>query len=230
MSFCHVSAPGYEHVGIFEVGRVVKGVDPETNLVNERKMLCVTLFSKTAALEELYLRMRDIVAVLADDIKHREVTFEKREPTHSWQHPKNLNAVICGGKEIGEIGLIHPSIVKKIDKKCAIVYAEIDVADFAELDSLGIKYDEPSKYPEMEVDLTFRTAFFAPIGATLKNIGSPLVKNVSVADIYDDEKGRALTVRIVFSDKEKTLTRDEVNEVVNELIEKLAKIGVALKQ
>lgn len=216
--------------GIFEVGRVVKGVDPETNLVNERKMLCVTLFSKTAALEELYLRMRDIVAVLADDIKHREVTFEKREPTHSWQHPKNLNAVICGGKEIGEIGLIHPSIVKKIDKKCAIVYAEIDVADFAELDSLGIKYDEPSKYPEMEVDLTFRTAFFAPIGATLKNIGSPLVKNVSVADIYDDEKGRALTVRIVFSDKEKTLTRDEVNEVVNELIEKLAKIGVALKQ
>ena len=56
------------------------------------------------------------------------------------------------------------------------------------------------------------------------------MKNVSVADIYDDEKGRALTVRIVFSDKEKTLTRDEVNEVVNELIEKLAKIGVALKQ
>lgn len=216
--------------GLFEIGRAVKGVNAETNLVDEHKLLCITLFSKTASLEGLYLRLADIVSVIASEIKHRDVTFEKREPSAKWQHPKNLNAIICGGREIGVIGLPHPTVAKKIDKKSSIVYAEIDVGEFAKIDALPIEYDEPSKYPEMEADLTFRTPVFAPIGLALKKIDSPLVKSVHVVDKYDDEKGRALTVRIKFSDKEKTMTRDEVNEVVNELIESLSKIGIELKQ
>ena len=216
--------------GIFEIGRIADGVDPETNLVNEHKKLCITLFSKTRTQEQLYLYLRDMIAVLCDDIKHRGVTFEKAAQAHSWQHPKNLNTILCAGKAIGEMGLPYPTIAAKIDKKAAIVYAEIDVEAFAQIESGSIVYDEPSKYPEIEVDLTFLSPVFAPIGDAIRAAQSALVKAVRVADIYDDEQGRALTVRITFADKTKTLTREEVTAVTDAVIADLEQKGISLKQ
>ena len=107
--------------GIFEIGRIADGVNRETNLVNEHKMLCITLFSKTKSVEQLYLYLRDIIAVLVDDIKHKSVSFEKTEVSHSWQHPKNLNKIICDGLVIGEMGLPYPTINAKIDKNLFII-------------------------------------------------------------------------------------------------------------
>ena len=216
--------------GVFEIGRVADGVDEITGLCNERKMLCVTLFDKTASPEQLYLSLRDMLATMADDIKHESLTFEKLEAVHSYQHPRNLNAVICAGRKIGEIGLVHPTVAKKIDKKASMVYAELDVAAFAEIPAKEIVYEEPSKYPEMEVDLTFRTERFAPLGEAVAAIGSKLVKKVSVADTYTDEQGKSISIRLLFSDKSKTLTREEVSAVTDALIEKLKQNGISLKQ
>ncbi|MBR1459801.1 MAG: phenylalanine--tRNA ligase subunit beta, partial [Oscillospiraceae bacterium] len=134
------------------------------------------------------------------------------------------------GKAIGEMGLPYPTIAAKLDKKAAIVYAEIDVEAFAQIESGSIVYDEPSKYPEIEVDLTFLSPVFAPIGDAIRAAQSALVKAVRVADIYDDEQGRALTVRITFADKTKTLTREEVTAVTDAVIADLEQKGISLKQ
>lgn len=216
--------------GIFEIGRVVDGVNAETNLCNEKKMLCITLFSRIKSNEQLYLQLRDMIAVLLDDIKHKSVNFEKTEQSHAWQHPKNLNSIICDGKKIGEIGLPYPTAATKIDKKASIVYAEIDVAELAEIKSDGIVYDEPSKYPEIEVDLTFRSDYFAPVGKALKEINSPIIKKVSVVDTYIDDIGKSITVRILFADKTKTLTREEVSSVTDTLIDMLKQQNIVMKE
>ncbi len=215
--------------GVFEIGRVVDGVNAETNLANEQKKLAITLFSKTKSLEQLYLELRDMLCVMADDIKHEALAFTKKEAVSSYQHPRNLNAITCGGVEIGEIGVVHPTVSKKLDKKAAIVYAEIDVQAFSAIAGSGIAYAEPSKYPEMEVDLTFVTNQYAPIGEAISAVNSALVQKVSVADTYEDESGKSITVRIVFADKTKTLTREEVTAVVDAIIAKLSENGVSLK-
>ena len=221
---------GYaDDFGVFEIGRVVDGVNAETNLVNEQKKLAVTLFSKTKSTEQLYLELRDILAVTADEIKHLPLAFAKKEASHSYQHPRNLNAILCGGVEIGEIGVAHPTVGKNIDKKAAIVFAEIDVAKFAELTAKGIAYDEPSKYPEMDVDLTFVNDLYAPIGKAIEAADCPLIRKVSVVGTYEDEAGKSITVRIVFADRTKTLTREEVSAVVDGIIADLAKDGISLK-
>lgn len=218
-----------QNFGIFEIGRTADGVNPETNLCNEHKKLCITLFSRTKSVEETYLELRDMLAIIADDIKHSALSFEKIEATHSYQHPRNLNAIICNGKIIGEIGVVYPTISKKIDKKASIVYAEIDVADFAETETLPLIYDEPSKYPEMEIDLTFMADKFDLIGNTIKSVKSALIKKVSVAGTYTDNVGKAITVRILFSDKTRTLTREEVSAVTDQIIENLKASGINLK-
>ena len=214
--------------GVFEIGCVVDGLR-EDGLCNEKKKLAITLYSKTESVETLYGKLCNIIAVLADDIKHAPVKFVKKEATHSYQHPRNLNAVFCGDVELGEIGVVYPTVSKKIDKKAAIVYAELDVTDFANCDKVALLYDEPSKYPEMDIDLTFMTDIFAPVGEAVKAHGGALVKNIKVTDRYADESGKSLSVRITFADKTRTLTRDEVMVVANKVIAELAGKGIALK-
>lgn len=215
--------------GVFEIGRVTNGVNAETGLCNEEKKLCITLFSKTQSTEQLYLSLRDMLAVLADDIKHEAITFRRMEASHSYQHPKNLNAVICAGEELGELGVVYPTVSKKIDKKAAIVYAEIDVEKLAAIKGKDIAYAEPSKYPEMEVDLTFLCDKYAPIGEAIAKAACPLIQKVSVVGRYEDEAGKTITIRLVFSDKTKTLTREEVSAVTDGIVETLKAEGILMK-
>lgn len=118
--------------GIFEIGHVVDGVD-ENNLAKEHKKLCVTLFSKVDNVETLYFRLRDMLCVAVSDILHKDLSFHAMTATHSYEHPKNLNAIVLDGVELGEIGVAHPVVGKNIDKKAAIVFAEIDTEALASL-------------------------------------------------------------------------------------------------
>ena len=213
---------------VFEIGRVVDGLK-DNGLCNEHKKLAVTLYSKTKDTEQIYFELRDILAVIADDIKHEALTFEKAEATHSYQHPKNLNKICCAGHILGEIGIVNASVAKKIDKKANIVYAEIDIEEFANIDNASIRYEEPSKFPEIEIDLSFVSNTFAPIAEAVKAAECPLIKSVDVVDTYTDDNGKSITVRLLFSHPEKTLTKEEVGTVVNEIVKTLDGQGIKMK-
>ena len=60
--------------GIFEIGRVVDGVD-DNNLCVEKKKLAITLYSRSRPMPTLYFDLRDILEVMADDLKHKKLTL-----------------------------------------------------------------------------------------------------------------------------------------------------------
>ena len=217
--------------GIFEIGRVVTGLDENNNCI-EKKKLAITLFSKIAPVSVLFYKLRDILEIMSDDIKHKPLTFEAKQAEYPYQHPVNLNRVFCDGVEIGEIGIVYPTVQKKIDKKASIVYAEIDVEAFANIKNASIQYIEPSRFPEMEIDLSFISKTFAPISIAIAEAKSPLVKNVYVTDIYEDENdgSKSITTRIVFAHPERTLTKEEVTEVTDKIIDSLKDKGIELKK
>ena len=214
--------------GIFEIGRTVDGID-ENNLCREHKKLAITLFSKTETTETLYFKLIRMISVAVDDIKHKSLSFTAKETGLNYIHPKNFNAIVCDGKEIGEIGVVHPEVLKNIDKKANVVFLEVDMKDLVETENAGIKYAEASKYPSIEVDVTFVADTFRPIKEAIALINSELVKKTSVVDTYNDANGKSITIRIVFSHPERTLVKDEVMAIVNELIAKLESKGIKLK-
>ncbi len=214
--------------GVFEIGRVVEGLKDD-GMCDEHKKLAITLFSKTSTMEQLYFKLRDIIAVFADDIKHQPLTFEKADAVHSYQHPKNLNKIYCGGVLIGEMGIVNSTVSKKIDKKANIVFAEIDVPKFAKIKNASISYVEPSKFPEIEIDLSFVAEKFEPIAKAIENTKCELIKSVAVTDIYTDDSGKSITTKLVFSHRERTLTKEEVMKVADSIIEELSKQNINLK-
>ena len=217
--------------GIFEIGRVVDGVDSD-NLCIEHKKLAVTLYSKTAEIRDLYFKLRDMLAVIADDLKHLPLDYQTAEPAHSYEHPVNLNTVLLDGKEIGTIGIVHPVVSRKIDKKSNIVFAEIDMDAFAGVKNASISYDEPSKFPPMDYDISVIVpsgVFFRDLKKCWENEGGEILKSTRIVDTYDTDLFHSITIRFEFSSAERTLSSNEVQEIMNRVIENLKNIDVNLR-
>lgn len=217
--------------GIFEIGRVVNGVN-DKNLCIERKKLAITLFSKTKDVKTLYFELRDMLAVIADDLKHKSLSYHKAEPKHSYEHPVNLNTVVLDGIEIGEIGIVHPVVGKKIDKKASIVFAQIDMDSFASVKNASIVYEEPSKFPPIDYDISVelpKGMFFEKLSECWKNEGGKILRNTKIVDTYDTEAIHSITIRFEFSSNERTLASAEVQQIMDKVIENLKNIGIALR-
>lgn len=215
--------------GIFEIGHTVDGLD-ENNLCREYKKLAITLYSKTKTTAALYFELRDMLAILTDDLRHHPLAFAPMEATHSYEHPRNLNRILCDGAELGVIGVPHPQVSAKIDKKAAIVFAEVDVQAFAAISDAGIHYVEPSRFPEIEVDLSFVSDTFAPIARAIESAKCDLIQGIEVVDTYQDASGKSITTRLTFAHPERTLTREEVMAVADSIIKALAMENIPLKK
>ncbi len=217
--------------GIFEIGRVIKGLD-ENNLCVEKKNLAITLFSKTKDIKTLYLELRDILGVLTRDIKHTELTFTKKEATHYYEHPVNLYSLSIDGMEIGTMGIVHPAVMKKLDKKAGVVFAELDMDIFTEASTDALIYDEPSKFPAMTYDLSVELPagmFFDTLSTAWKNEDNGLLKSVKIVDTYDTDTVHSITVRFEFSSTVRTLSGEEIGAIMDKVMANMQSLGVTLR-
>ncbi|MCR5653097.1 MAG: phenylalanine--tRNA ligase subunit beta [Ruminococcus sp.] len=230
---CQVNTnTGYSaEFSIFEIGRVVEGVD-ENNLAIEKKNLAITLFSKLCDMKTLYFRLRDVLATITDDLKHKELGFTSIEPAHAYEHPINLYEITLDDRSIGRIGIVHPVVSKKIDKKANIVFAEIDIEKFAECENDSITYSEPSKFPPMTYDLSLELSpdkLFSDLRECWTNIAQNILKSVRIVDTYDTDAIHSITIRFEFGSNERTLESNEVQEIMDNVIANLEKIDVKLR-
>ena len=148
-------------------------------------------------------------------------------------HPVNTFSVLVDGKEVGTLSVPHPTVLSSIDKKCAVAFFEIDSVAFAGCDIGKIKYAEPSKFPGMDIDLTFNADIslvnLGKLTAIAKAAAGESLTDVKVKDIYTADGVTALTLRFSFVSYERTLTRAEVQAMSDEIIKEFAKENLNMK-
>jgi phenylalanyl-tRNA synthetase beta chain len=220
------------HFGIFEMGRVVVG-QLNNGDCDERKSLGIVLFSRDADEETLFFRLRDFVSDLLLAVKRICPSYVKVKLSHAWQHPVNTFDVRLDDVSVGNLGTIHPANTQKIDKKAAIVYAEIDMNTLAEVVAAPIKYSEPSKFPGIDVDLSFvlgQGIQFARIADAISMLDCELLSGYSFTDTFGLGEGEiSATIRLTFASKERTLARAEIQPALDLLVGRLSTQGIALK-
>lgn len=217
--------------GIFEIGRVVEGVNTKGE-ANEKRHLGIVLYSKEMSEKALYLKAVDIVNTIVEELKHQKVTYKKCENTHAWQHPKNTTNIFIGDTAIGVMNTIHPSTLKKIAKNCFVVCIEIDMDEFDNVEFNDLSFSEPSKFPTVDYDLSL----VIPEGLRFDEMSScwlakriPELKDVKVIDIYDFEDTKSITLRFSFGLDDRTLTGEEVAARVDKIVSNLNDKGVVLR-
>ena len=225
---------GYsDDFGIFEIGHTVDGLR-ENGECDEQNKLGVALYSKIRGEEALFHAAVGIVRELVGDILHTEPQFAHAEPDYDFEHPVNSFDILVQGVKIGYISVPHPTVCENIDKKCAIAFFEIKTESFAKCTVLRQKYSEPSKFPTIEIDVTFAadpaSLDFPKLTSLAKEAAGGLLSDMWVKDIYTAEDGSvATTLRFSFLSRERTLTKQELSVVVEAITNSFAALGIAVK-
>lgn len=233
LSFAKENKSYAESFGIFEIGHTVNGYR-EDGSCNEENRLGAVLFSKAKSEEALFTEARNIIAELTSDILHKSVDFAAAEPEFNYEHPRNSFAVIIDGARVGTLAVLHPSVLSNIDKKCAIAFFEIKTEAFAKTAVSRISYKAPSKFPTIEIDLTFNANLeelsFSEVIKLSRESAGALLSDVKAKDIYTKEEGKtALTLRFFFSSAERTLTKQELQPTTEAIISALAACNLTFK-
>ena len=216
--------------GIFEICRVVRGLD-ENGLCNERRTLGLALFSKVQSEESLYYQAVAMVNDLLFAARQINPDYRKQAPDHPWQHPKNTSAIDCLGLQIGTICALHPLNLGLLDKNGAVVCVEIDMDTIDGLEALAFRYQEPSRFPSIDYDLTIRLGAQQSYGQARAIIAArdiPHLSDIKVVDIYHGELGAHVTIRLQFLSAEQTLVREDIQAHVDRLIEAWKQNGIEL--
>ena len=217
--------------GIFEIGRVAAGVKDD-GTANERRRLGIVLFDKTISEKDLFFKAVSMVNEIFLQIKHKAPVLAKVQPSHAWQHPKNTASIACDGVTVGAINTLHPANAQKLDKNGSAVCIEIDVDDFITIVGDNILFIEPSTQQSTYYDLSLimkEGVTFAAMSECWNKLELSELNNVKVIDTYEKDGVKSITIRLIFSSKEKTLEMDEVQTWIDEILANLKNIGIEMK-
>ena len=233
LSFAKENRGYADDFGIFEIGHTVDG-KRENGECDEQNKLGVLLYSKTKNEETLFLRAVDAVRELVCDILHKTPEFVSADCDYDFEHPVNSFDITVDGKKIGYISVPHPTVCENIDKKCAIAFFEIKTEAFAKTTVGALKYAEPSKFPAIEIDVTFATdpagLVFGQLKECAKNAAGEILSDMWLKDVYTAEDGSyAVTFRFAFLSRERTLTKQELTPVVEAITSAYSALDIAVK-
>lgn len=231
LSFVNENKGYSSEFGIFEIGKIIDGLTDD-NLCNEKKYLGISLFSRISSEKTLYFKLRDMIAMLGYDIKHTSLEFSNIKNNNHWEHPINTASIILNGTKIGVMSVLHPSNKNKIDKKANIVFAEIDMGLFSSIIAKDISYKEISKFPGIDIDLSFivnENITYSDISKEWTENHYNYLTDVKLIDVYEGEQS-SITLRFSFSSNEKTLSRNEIQPMLDTLINNLEQKGIFIKK
>ena len=221
-----------ENFGIFEIGRVVKGLKAD-GTANERRSLGVVLFDKKGSEKDLYFKALNMVNTLVLSIKHKAPEFNKVAPTHAYEHPKNTAEILVSGKKVGVLHTLHPSVLTKLDKTGKAVCIEIDVDDLIDVSNDNISFVEPSTQQSTYYDLSLDIsggAKFCELKKCWDALSLEELTSVNVIDTFEKDGVKSIAIRFIFSSKERTLEMEEVQGWIDSILDNLSKINVTLKK
>ena len=136
------------------------------------------------------------------------------------------------------IGQINRRLLKSFDIKQDVFYAEIDCAVLAKL-TKGEKavYEDLNKFPEVNRDLALlidKQVTYKDIEDLAFKTERKYLKSMNLFDVYQgehlEEGKKSYAIRLILCDKEKTLTNNEINAVMDKLIAAFeTKLGAKLR-
>lgn len=136
------------------------------------------------------------------------------------------------------IGEVNKKTLKHFGIKQKVYYAEINCDKLIAINERKkVLFKELNKFPEVERDLALlldKHITYQEVEKTAFKTEKKLLKSVNLFDVYEgknlDEGKKSYAVRFILSHPDKTLTNDEINQVMDKLIKAYQKeLGASLR-
>ena len=215
-------------VSIFEIGKAFQKKDEE---YTETKKLAVLMSG------EYYLGLDKkkvdfyVIKGVAEEIldylgyNGRYSFVRNLEKTPDELHPGQSAVISVNNDIVGIIGKIHPKV-----EKDDVYVLEIDLDRLLSKRVGKMKYKEISKFPNIKKDLSIvvdKKISAQEIGMKIKKLAGSLLESSEVFDVYTgtgiEEDKKSISFALTFGKGDRTLTDDEINEVMDKIIAGLEK-------
>lgn len=220
-------------VRIFEVARVFHQRDAEYLQTNKIAGLAYgsatpEQWGETNRTVDFYDVKNDVLALLG----MQQLTF--RAAQHPALHPGRTAEIVHNDQVIGVLGELHPRWTQKYDLPQSPLLFELNLA--AALNQSKIIYQPVSKFQPVRRDLAFiidEQVTAQQLLNTLAKIDHPAIQEIALFDVYRGqgvaEGKKSLAVKIILQSLGQTLTDEEVDKIVTEIIDFAKQIGAELR-
>ena len=147
-------------------------------------------------------------------------------------HPGQTAEISVNNDVVGMVGKLHPAVGKE-----DVYVLEINLDKLLAKKTGKMKFKEISKYPTINKDLAIlvdKSISSEEIAKLIKKTAGSLLTNIEVFDVYEGkniaENKRSIAYSLSFGKQDRTLTDEEVNDIMNKVIASLQnKIGAELR-
>mgnify|MGYP002550620154 FL=1 len=161
-----------------------------------------------------------------------------KETENGSYHPGRCANITVGKDVIATIGEVHPAVLENYGIEKRAYLAEVNVTKLVKYSRQNKKYVEVPKFPAVERDIAVIVDEKVEVGQIEKIItkkSKKLLESATLFDIYRDEKigtnKKSVAYSLIFRDKKKTLSDEEINTAMENIISELEKVlGAELRK
>ncbi len=214
---------GNKELRFFEAGRVYQPKSlPLTELPVENNRLSIAVCENGYDFFQLKGLIENLL--VSTSLKYK-IERSKQPYLHSGV---SADIIAEDGKVIGWFGKVHKTVLKNYDINQDVFYAELDTDYLSQLQDKKYATKEISKYPVVERDIAVVVDEKITNGELMSAIKSACGKiffDVNLFDVYRHsslgENKKSMAYKILFMSEEKTLTSEEINQVMNKVLKGL---------
>ena len=169
--------------------------------------------------------LENIAGIIGRDVRLKPIA--KKHPLFL----KNQSAGVFSGKEqVGTVGVLNSNLTDYFNINDTVAALEINLSTVYGLPTTVKTYKPIPKYPPVIEDISAIFSKQTPLDEIVqatKKAGLPIVKNVEVIDVFEDEKmgsdKKSVTLRLTYQKSSGTPAQEEVTETRNKISSNLEK-------
>ncbi len=220
-----------ESAALFELGKVYIPDEDENKLPDERTTLCVGMYKNGMD----FFDIKGVLQEVFDELNIVKVSYEAKSDI-SYYHPGRTAAIYVNGKYVGVVGQVHPFVAQNYGVDTELYCAEIDVEELYACERKTAVYTGLPKFPALTRDLALVCDDELPVAAieaAIRKGANNILEEAKLFDVYKGkqiEQGKkSVAYSLVFRNKEKTLSDEEVDSAMKKIFKELEKIGAFLR-
>ncbi|MBP3876881.1 MAG: phenylalanine--tRNA ligase subunit beta [Lachnospiraceae bacterium] len=220
-------------VRLYEMGNVYIAESlPLDKLPDERMKLTLGMFGNGD-----FFDLKGTIELFFEKIGMRKRPEYDSAEVRPYYHPGRQAQIRYEGISVGEIGEIHPVVMKNYGLGERTYVAVLDIANILKFASFDWKYQGIARYPAVTRDLSMlvsKDITNAQIQKIIEQRGGKILEECTLFDLYEGAQVRpgykSMAYSLRFRDKERTLNDADIQSAMKKILNGLTGLGIELRK
>ena len=217
-----------KNVKVFELAKTYKNVSEKIEkgeLPEENTVLTIGMYGE----KEDFYTLKGVVENVLEVAGVKKYYLFKDEENKLY-HPGRCASLKVGNDIFASLGELHPLVAENYNLNDRVLIAEINIDKIVKYARFNKKYVEIPKYPAVERDIAMVVDEAVEVGQIERIItkkAKKMLEEINLFDVYRNEKlgenKKSVAYSLKFRLSDRTLTDEEVNTTMQEIIAALEK-------